>query len=453
VSVKPGNSKQTFNGLWAAIVFLVVLIVYILCPVTTSTDSRWTFYFSMSMLREQNTDIDEYAHLMENRDFRVVYLDNHIYSYFPLGVSIVSLPYVWALDQVFGLRYSTDFATYLTGHFPDKRLEKIEKIAASLISALAAALFYLLVSLKLDWRRSLLLVLIFAFSTSMLSTASRALWQHGLSVLCLTTALGIILRGSLGKWRMFIIGALLGFSYVVRPTNSISVFFVTLYILINHRKNLIFYFMGLLIPLSGLIIDSLRIYHSILPPYYMPQRLGANIYFFNALLGNLISPNRGLFISTPIFLVSMYGIYLTIRNGRMTLKNIDPYLVLIFLAHWLVISSFDNWYGGWSLGSRLFSDMTPYLVYLLIPVFEKNGLWILPGWKFVFGTALALSTIVHFRYVTSIYPMMWNAKPTAVVNAPERVWDPYDLQVLRGFCEDKLEGEAPKCWFDTAVIK
>jgi hypothetical protein len=418
-------------------VFVIVFFIYGICPVTTSTDSRWTFYISMSMLREHNADLDEYAHLMEDRDYRVIYLDDHIYSYFPLAIPFISVPYVWAVDKVFDLRYPTDLATYLTDHFPDDRLAKVEKIAASFVSALAAVLFYMLVSLRLDRLRSFLLTLIFAFATPMLSTASRALWQHGLSVLCLTTALWLILRGSLNKWPMFLVGALLGFSYVVRPTNSLSVFFLTLYFLMNHRKNLGFYFAGLFIPLAILVFDGLWVYHSILPPYYLPQRLGDNSHFFSALLGNLISPNRGLFTTTPIFLASIYGIYLAIRNGRMVLNSIEPYLAVILITHWVTISSFDNWYGGWSLGPRFFTDLTPYLAWFLIPVFEEGRLWSFRWWKIVFGT----------------YPFMWNGKPVAIVQAPERVWDLSDLQVLRGTCDNKLEGKAPKCWFEPGTKK
>lgn len=132
----------------------------------------------------------------------------------------------------------------------------------------------------------------------------------------------------------------------------------------------------------------------------------------------------------------------------MALNNIEPYLTAILVTHWVAISSFDNWYGGWSLGPRFFTDMTPYLAWFLVPVFEASRLWSSRWWKIVFGTALILSTLIHFRYVTSIYPFMWNGKPTAIVQAPERVWDLSDLQVLRGTCTDKLEGKAPGCWFD-----
>ena len=407
----------------------------------------------MSMLREQNANLDEYAHLMEDRDFRVIYLDGHIYSYFPLGVSIVSIPYVWTVDQIFDLRYSTDFATYLAEHFPDQRLAKIEKIAASIISTLTAVLFFMLASSRLSRLRAALLTLIFALLTPMLSTASRALWQHGLSALCLILVLWFLIRPIRGGWQIFLAGALLGFSYVVRPTNSLPVAFLTLYIFFNYRRDLLPWVVGLSIPLLLLVFHGVQTFHSILPPYYLPQRLGLNSDFFNALFGNLVSPNRGLFTTTPVLLFSMYGMYLQIKNGRINLKNVDLYLAVILLAHWITISSFDNWPGGWSLGPRFFTDVTPYLAWFLIPVFEENHLWSLSWWRIVFGAAVLISGFTHVRYVTSEYPMFWNEKPESIVHYPQRAWDFTDLQVLRGTCEDKLEGPAPLCWFYSGESK
>jgi hypothetical protein len=239
---------------------------------------------------------------------------------------------------------------------------------------------------------------------------------------------------------------------VVRPTNSISAAILSLYVLINHRKDLPAYLIGLIIPLFTLAAHSLLTFHSILPPYYLPQRLGANTNFLDAFLGNIVSPNRGLFTTTPIFLFSMFGIFLLAKKRRMNSKSVELYLAIILLSHWIVISTFDNWYGGWSLGPRFFTDVTPHLVFFLIPVFEEIHLSSRLV-KILFATAAILSGLVHFRYATSIYPMMWNGKPTAIVHAPERVWDMMDLQILRGMCEDKMEGRAPACWLDPGESK
>ena len=429
------------------IVFLSIFVIYLLCPLAMSTDSRWSIYFAMSILREHNVDLDEYAGLMEDGDFRVAYVNGHIYSFFPLAVPVLITPYVWAVDKVFPLFYSTDLATYLSQNFPNEFTAKIEKVAASFIAALSAAVVFLLASSQLNRRRALLVTFIFAFATPMLSTASRALWQHGMSALCLTVVLWSLLQKeqTIG-WRS-LAGFLLGISYVVRPTNSISVVLITLYVLYNDRKKFIYYFICVLMPLALLLAHSWLTYDMILPPYYLPQRLGTNPRLLEALLGNLVSPNRGLFISSPILLFSAVGVYLQAKKGQLSLNHIDPYLLLTLIGHWFVISSFEYWDGGWSLGPRFFTDMIPYLVYFLLPVLREIATWRSHRVNGSFAIAMVLSTLIHFRYVTSIYPMMWNTKPVALLDAPERVWDLTDLQMLKGFCADKLEGKAPACWF------
>jgi len=439
---------KTWSDIWLPVlIFMGAFVIYVLCPVTTSTDSRWTLYLSMSMLHEQDADLDEYAGLMEERDYRVVYLNDHIYSYFPPGVPLAMVPYVWAVDTIYPLRYSTDFATYLLEHFPDETTGKIEKVAASLMAALCAVLMYLVARVALGGHSALLLVFIFTFSTSMLSTASRALWQHGPSALCLTAVLWVTLSQREGPKWMFFAGLLLGFSYVIRPTNSISIVALSLFMLLNRRKTFTSYFLGLSIPLIFLVLHSMQVYGMILPPYYLPQRLGTNSHFLEALAGHLISPNRGLFIASPVLLFVFAGIYLQTKNGKFALCNIDPYLAAILILHWVVISSFEFWHGGWSLGPRFFTDVIPYMTYFLIPVLDHQNLWTSRLWKTVFAFTLLAGLFVHFRYATSAYPMMWNQKPVIIIDSPERIWSWTDLQALRGMCRDKLEGAAPGCWF------
>jgi len=447
------DSSSRKNLFWLVFIPAVVFVVYVLCPVTTSTDSRWTIYISMSMLREHDADLDEYAGLMEARDFRVVYLHNHIYSYFPLALPLIISPYVWAVDRIFELRRSTSLEAYLASHFPDATVSKIEKIGASFIAALAALVVFVLGSARLTRSHALLLTSIFAFSTPMLSTASRALWQHGISALCLASALWMLLYRSEQRRWAFLTGATLGLSYVVRPTNSISAIFLLFYVWMNRRRQTTFFVGGLLIPLAFLSLYSLRVYGAILPPYYQPERLGSNLQFFNAALGNLVSPNRGLFFSTPILLLSVVGMYVRARAGRMSLANLDPYLAAILVVHWLAISSFDNWYGGWSLGPRFLTDVMPYFAYFLIPILEGGWLRSVRARQIAFMFALVISALIHFRFSTSIYPFLWNGKPVAIVDAPDRVWAWSDLQVLRGLCEDRLEGRAPACWIGSGALE
>jgi hypothetical protein len=111
-------------------------------------------------------------------------------------------------------------------------------------------------------------------------------------------------------------------------------------------------------------------------------------------------------------------------------------LALIVMLHWLAISSFPHWTGGWSIGPRLFADMTPYLVYLLIPILAG-----LPKPRTIgalvrlapFGLTLALSFFMHWHGATDQNVDYWNRVPNDVDQHGTRIWDWRDPPFGRGF--------------------
>jgi hypothetical protein len=172
------------------------------------------------------------------------------------------------------------------------------------------------------------------------------------------------------------------------------------------------------------------VYHAILSPYYLPDRIGSNSRFWEALAGNLISPARGIFIFSPVLLFSLYGIFLKIKTKQMNV--LDYTLLLSIVLHWVVISSFPVWWGGHSYGPRFFSDMLPYFLYFLVPALK--GVSNLRGIKkqgvaFVLGCSIALSFFIHYRGATSWDVYIWNSYPK---NVALRLWDWQDPQFLRG---------------------
>ena len=67
-------------------IFVCTLALQVLSPVTTSTDSAWTFHVSGSILREANINLDEYRSLMDlDVDYRLRVIGGHIYSYYPVA--------------------------------------------------------------------------------------------------------------------------------------------------------------------------------------------------------------------------------------------------------------------------------------------------------------------------------------------------------------------------------
>jgi len=187
-----------------------------------------------------------------------------------------------------------------------------------------------------------------------------------------------------------------------------------------------------------LIFYNLKIYDVILSPYSNPIRIFSNPFFLEALIGNLLSPSRGLFIFTPIFLFSVYG---AIRINNLYSEKISFYLVTIILLHWIVISTFPHWWGGHSFGPRFFSDMIPYFVFFIILFLKEFNLY--PRNKKILVAIflvllVGMSFFIHYQgaYRWAVYD--WNMTPNNVDLHPNRLWDWHDIQFLRGISKGLL---------------
>lgn len=449
-AARPLTGERVWHPVALITVFIVSVTAYLLSPVTTSTDSAWTFHVAASILREGNFNLDEYRQIIDLKlDYRMRVVDGHIYSYYPVATPLLVTPVVWIVNELYPLSHPTDFYRYLAEHAPDERTARLEKLVASGIVALSAAVMFLIARTRLSIVGSTAIALSFSLATSMWSTASRALWQHGPSALFLALALYLTLSSRGRGPSLLLSGVVLGFSYLIRPTNSLSVAFFGIYFLLNQRKQLWLYVVGLATVLLPYVIGNWLVYGNLFPPYsyQLFERLASPAMMGEALAGTLISPSRGLIIFTPLFLFACYGIYLAARKGLLSFRSIELYLASIVLMHWIVTSMFEDWGGAWSIGPRYFVDVIPFLSFFLIPVFDG---WATSGWPFrtALVVAVAFSVLVQLHCSTSIYPWMWNGKPQALVQAPQRKWDWGDMQYLRGFCsQNPLEGRAPACWF------
>lgn len=451
---KPGMRTRTCpfpEGIVLAAMFLGTLLLQALSPVTTSTDSAWTLHLATSILREHNVDLDEYRSLIDLQlDYRMRVVRGHIYYYYPVATPLLVAPAVALVNLIYPLNHPTDLYTYLATHGPDARTARLEKLLASGFVALAAVVMYVVARLRLHPLGSAATALMFAFSTSMWSTASRALWQHGPSALFLALALYLTLVASHRPFAMFSVGFLLGYAYLIRPTNSLSVIFFGLFLLVNRRRSVWLYVLGALLVLLPYCAQNWLTYGNLFPPYsyQLFERLGTPAAIGEAIVGTLFSPGRGLFVFTPFLLFAVFAAFRSVHNQALPFANLDIYLLGILLAHWLTTSLFEDWGGAWSIGPRYFVDVLPYFMYLLIPIFHMRVLASAAA-RYLFVATVAVSTLVQWHCSVSIYPFMWNGKPKALVEAPERKWDWGDLQFLRGTCKgNPLEGRAPACWFD-----
>ena len=417
------------HTVWGAIVVVgLVSVAYTLSPVHTSFDSKFTIPFAWSIVAYGDTDLKRYQALYDpGEDYRLKTVRGQVKSFFPEGPMFLAVPAALALEVA-----GVSEAQVLRNRKP------IEKVAASLVMGLFAAIMFLVASRFLSLPYALLVAFLAAFCTPAWSTASRAMWQHGPSMLMLAATLWILLRARDDPASIQYAGFTLALAYVMRPTNAISVVLLSLYVLLFHHRFFLNYFL-----LAGTVavpwgLWNMWTYDALLPPYFAMQRLDLMLEP-QALLGNLISPARGLLVFSPVFLFSFYGLWLKLREVHSDM--LDLFLVGIIVAHWLVISSFGHWWAGNSFGPRFFSDMTPYFVYFLIPVVKRSTE--LQGFKKAviltfFLLSIAVSFFVHCRGATSWEVYWWNLRPVDVDTNPQRLWDWADLSFLRGVSGERI---------------
>src|SRR5215472_14674585 len=394
----------------------VVTVTHFL-GINTSFDSVWSIPMARSLLDRGTTNLDSYPDLLvKNRFFAVESIDGHYYSIFPIGASLLAVPVIGVLDVV-GIK---------------PHASKMEKFVASLVISLTTVLLYALARQSLDIPRALLVTFIFAFCTAAWSTASRALWQHGPSMLMLTAALLIIVKAETRPALVVLASLPLAFSFVVRPTNAIAIALLSLFVLIRFRAYFVPYLLLASVVAVPFVLFSLSVYHSPLPNYYAPTRIGHTALLSEALLGNLVSPNRGLFVFSPVLALSVYGVWLRWRHGW---TLFDGLVAAIVPLHWLAVSSFPHWWGGHSYGNRMMADVLPCFMYFMIPVVAA-----LPGpadsWRAlrvsVAVVLVAVSFAINYRGANDGNVYRWNRTPADIDARPERVWDWEDLQFLRG---------------------
>jgi hypothetical protein len=383
----------------------------------------------MSIIRERNIDLDEYRPQVEAVNFfGVDSVGGHLYNFFPVGPSLAVLPLVASADVACKLA-RVDLLPHVTGA-GSARLES--HVAAIVVALTVVVLFAALQLAGFSPGIALASVLIFAFCTSVWSTASRALWQHGPSMLALSGALYSYLQSRGRPSRVAWAGFFLACAWIIRPTNIVPLVLFAYLVGWHSRHDRIRSLVAALVPLCLFFVLNATIWHSPLPPYFRPSRVGGNNSFFVALAGNLVSPARGLFVFSPVLVVAVYGMVVALRNG--TARAFHRVLIASVVLHWILISTFPHWWAGHSYGPRLFTDMMPYFAYFIAVALahwatlaprRRRAAWALTG------LLAAASFWIQFRGANSYDVHWWNSRPTDVDQHPERVWDWHDLQFRR----------------------
>jgi len=321
---------------------------------------------------------------------------------------------------------------------------RLNRWIAPLLMATLVAMIFLTSQLVLETRWSLLVAASAAFGTQIWSTASRGLWSHTWGILLVWIAIHLLVRGERERCSVHpvLLGSALAWAFFCRPTFAIPFALVAAHLAMERRSELRWYLVASCFWIACFVSFSHHHYDTWLPAYYDPmQRLG-QARFAEALVGNLVSPSRGLFVYTPLVAVCSF---LVVRFRR-TLENRSLVILalLIITAHWLVISTYPHWWGGWSYGSRLTTDLVPWFVLLGIlglrgrqVAAEKGERSLHPHAARAAAAALLLaSLLINANGGLWSRAFLWNASPEIDAH-PERLWDWRHPQFLYPFISNE----------------
>jgi hypothetical protein len=388
------------------------------------SDANYSMLLSENLVRHRSFVLDAYFP-DEPTPYQIRRFEGHLFYLYPPGTSILSVPFV-AVFNALGLSAVDEHGR------PDSWGErKIQKFLAPLLMALFTVLVYEIARTKLPPRWSLVCAVVTALGTPVWSTASRSMWSHTWLLVLVGATVYLLVANAAGRVRLrgWLLGSLLAWAYFTRPTASIPIVVLGIFLLFNHRRCLPGYVSALAAWGIGFVIFSWYHFGSLLPPYYVgaTARLGPDA-FWEALAGNIISPARGLLVFMPQLLV--VACLLARHRSRLEHRDLLVVSLSILIAHWLTVSSFPYWWGDLCYGPRFMTDVVPWMAVL--------GVLALDAWLRAerhaarsglrFGGALVaflvlVAMVFNGAGAISLRSKHWHYTPVPVGRDPSRLWD------------------------------
>jgi hypothetical protein len=345
-----------------------------------SEDTLPTMFLPISIIKEKTLNLDSFYSMLLTKyphpddknyirgltPFYLKKVDNHYVSAFPIITALVSIP-VYFLPLKLGMPVTWENIIILS------------KISSVLIVSLSGVFLYILLKRHFlpDEKKASLLTYIYLFGTVNYAMISQSMWQHGtlmlFSILGLYFILEFLKESKFKPLNAFLGGLFYGLAILSRPTAALAFGFVLILMLLkignikNYIKANIFVFTGIALNVLFFLWYNNKYYLGIQNQGYSSQIFSSWLSPFPlSFLGVWLSPSKGILVYSPIFIFSFIGFYLAMRKG---LKENYQYLIyfLIVLLHTLIISFWKHWYGGYSFGYRMSSDIIPYLILLMVP--------------------------------------------------------------------------------------
>jgi hypothetical protein len=356
------------TGWIGLVLFLFAMLVFRASPRGQIYDSSYALLVSHQLIHHADPSLDVWVGTLGGvdgngrpHDYRIVSSGGRYHWFYPPGTPLLAAPFVAAASAIGAGPVDRD------GHYDRRGERRLQRTLAAFAMALTGVLFFLtareLLPLEANVGLAVAVAVAGLFASPVWSTASRSLWSQTPALLLVTTAILLIVRGrragtSIHPW---LIASLLAWAWLCRPTAALSAISIVVWAACVRRDALVPLMAGGFGWLAIFFVGFRGAYGSWLPPYF---QLGNHAFGVipEALLGNLVSPARGLLVYCPILLVVIFNL---VRGRRLLPDRPLAVLALAVIAlHWLLVSSHAPWWGGYGYGPRLMTDVVPWLVLL-----------------------------------------------------------------------------------------
>jgi hypothetical protein len=294
-----------------------------------------------------------------------------------LGAGLFAVPFVAAVYP---------FATDLYDRPSASLLWHTAKVATACAVAGSAVFLFLAALAFVRPSTAACLALAYGLGTSVFSSSSQTLWQHGPTELFLALGTYLLLRENrrrLAPW----VGLSYMLAFACRPTSAVAVIAAGGYYLIRDRRALVGFVVGCLPVAILLSAYNLHYFGKLLvfgqlgdlpskpavPPGNFEQAASTPGHEFRTslltgLAGILISPSRGLLVFSPAIGFALWGLLRAWRDPAflpLRAVSVAAVVMCVLAARWY------GWWGGWCYGYRLLVDAVTPLAFLAIPVAEE----------------------------------------------------------------------------------
>lgn len=324
-------------------------------------------------------------------------------------------------------------------------------LSVGLLSALGCVLLFRL-ALEVSngrARASLLAALAFAFGTTFFPYAT-SLYEHDVIAALLLASFYLLYRlkvsptrdlrrGARARLPAALAGLCAGWAAISSYAMAAAVVALGAYLVLAVRRRgaWLWYALGVLGPLLLLCAYNVACFGTPFTTNYSHESPafrtpGAFLGVFVApqwevLPQVLVSPFRGLLVSSPVLLLGVHGLFSWVREARF---RAEAWLLASLLAvHLLLVVTFNGWHGGWAVGPRYLAPAVPFLA---LPAVRGFVRW--PATAVVLATVSAAIGLL----VTAVDPQSpVGLAPWASIDGPRWRHSPVTLWAWPLFTEGR----------------